>query len=325
MTIKANNMATNFGWQFYRNYYSEEVLALEKVKEAKDRGKTLEVRENLGEYKFSTLPPPNTKVEKEKDIQAAFFKKKTEVFTRSNGSNLQSNLFSYSGCKSFNLYTTYPGLIIGTGYAHQTGMQGEMKLGLSFDHTTGLPTIPGSSVKGMLRSFFPHFKTKEENGNPFAINTDDVHYSLKHSKASYIRFLLNKTEDRWPDTSVHQLELIMFEGIDIDKSKQENKKVYLPMVKHDVFHDAFISSVGTYGIFATDFIAPHGDNPLKNPTPIGFLKIAPEVGFQFNFDFKANTNMISNEDKETICKKILMENGIGAKTNVGYGQLESKK
>ncbi|MEZ4966913.1 MAG: RAMP superfamily CRISPR-associated protein [Saprospiraceae bacterium] len=55
---------------------------------------------------------------------------------------------------SFRLKTTYPGLLIGSGYQHETGAEGELKLGFFFDHTSGLPVIPGSSVKGVLRSVF---------------------------------------------------------------------------------------------------------------------------------------------------------------------------
>ena len=56
---------------------------------------------------------------------------------------------------SFELTTTYPGLVLGTGYSHETGTEGEFKLGFYFDWTTGLPVIPGSSVKGILRAAGP--------------------------------------------------------------------------------------------------------------------------------------------------------------------------
>lgn len=61
------------------------------------------------------------------------------------------------------LTTSYPGLITGIGVSHQTTLKWmdkndqipEFKLGITFDYTTGLPIIPGSSIKGVLRSFFP--------------------------------------------------------------------------------------------------------------------------------------------------------------------------
>lgn len=56
---------------------------------------------------------------------------------------------------SFILKTTYPGMLIGTGNPHGTGQCDEdINMGFSFDYVTGQPYIPGSSVKGMLRSYF---------------------------------------------------------------------------------------------------------------------------------------------------------------------------
>ena len=53
------------------------------------------------------------------------------------------------------LYTTYPGLLAGLGYPHE-GYEEDAAIdtGFSFDYTTGQPYLPGSSVKGVLRSVF---------------------------------------------------------------------------------------------------------------------------------------------------------------------------
>jgi len=56
--------------------------------------------------------------------------------------------------KTVSLYTTYPGLTMGTGYDRETKTKGDFKIGFFFDHTTGQPIIPGSSVKGLMRSLF---------------------------------------------------------------------------------------------------------------------------------------------------------------------------
>ena len=57
---------------------------------------------------------------------------------------------------SFSLKTKYPGLLIGVGNAHGSGGLGDIDLGFSFDYVTGCPYIPGSTVKGVLRSAFAH-------------------------------------------------------------------------------------------------------------------------------------------------------------------------
>ena len=60
--------------------------------------------------------------------------------------------------EKFLLRTTYPGLLIGTGNPH--GVHDEVSdiaVGFSFDYVTGQPYIPGSSVKGVLRSHFRQY------------------------------------------------------------------------------------------------------------------------------------------------------------------------
>lgn len=74
---------------------------------------------------------------------------------------------SSSPYQQFSLSTYYPGLITGIGMQHQTTLSWtiteegktitipELKLGMAFDYATGLPIIPGSSLKGVLRELFP--------------------------------------------------------------------------------------------------------------------------------------------------------------------------
>ena len=55
----------------------------------------------------------------------------------------------------FPMKTKYPGLLIGTGYPHGSSRaDDDIKCGFSFDYVSGQPYIPGSSVKGVLRSHF---------------------------------------------------------------------------------------------------------------------------------------------------------------------------
>lgn len=68
------------------------------------------------------------------------------------------------GSQSFVLKIAYPGLLVGIGNSHNAGMsndedESEVAVGFSFDYVTGQPYIPGSTVKGVLRS---HFKDHPE-------------------------------------------------------------------------------------------------------------------------------------------------------------------
>jgi CRISPR-associated protein Cmr6 len=51
-----------------------------------------------------------------------------------------------------------------------------------------------------------------------------------------------------------------------------------------------------------------------------FLKILPEVTIQFQFDLK--DGLLTKGQKEDLFRRLLLDFGIGAKTNVGYGQFE---
>ena len=202
---------------------------------------------------------------------------------------------SMSSKQSFRMETTYPGLVIGSGYAHGLSSDFDAKIGFYFDHTTGLPLIQGSSVKGLLRSCF---------GLPIKGQAD----KYEEKKHKFINSLLNKEVD------VKALGNEIFEGLD---AKGEPMSIY----KRDIFYEARVVNVKDK-LLHDDYITPHKE-PLKNPTPIRFIKVAPEVTFEFSFDLKDSEALdVTADDKEMLFLKLLQEFGIGAKSNVGYGQFK---
>jgi CRISPR-associated protein Cmr6 len=219
---------------------------------------------------------------------------------------------------SFPLKTLYPGLITGVGIDHEAGIQGEFKLGLHFDYTHGMPVIYGSSVKGVLRSAFVYNDKNEKVYNKKYL------LGLKDEDKEAI---LNQTVD------VEDLFMDIFEGKkrNIQKDKHDNGKLISkgydnkPIYDRDIFFDAVILKPNGKGKFLdSDTLCPHGDNPLKNPIPISFLKISSGVTIEFRFklvDSTIGNIVIKKKDKIDIFKAILTTVGIGAKTNVGYGQL----
>lgn len=205
--------------------------------------------------------------------------------------------------KTIRAKISYPGLVSGIGISHETGITGEFKLGVHFNFTYGLPVLYGSSVKGTLRSAFI---AKEGNGKIL----------------EYEPYFLKKVTGRdWSQNEIKMLFESIFEG----KEDGNPKSIY----KRDIFFDAVIVETDNKGrILCSDSITPHGgpnkDNPLKNPIPITFMKIAPGCEMEFRFkltDSYANGNkLFSAEEKEKLFKKIILTLGVGAKTNVGYGQ-----
>lgn len=234
--------------------------------------------------------------------------------------------------------TIYPGLITGSGLPHQTGSKGEFKLGFQFDYTTGLPYIPGSSIKGTLRSMFP-FSLKDKG------STKRILPEYRKERMEYIRDLIIEVTNinEISDTEIQALEYAIFTN-----STPSGKTIEFSLEEKDVFYDAFVADSKDGVMLSDDYITPHGENPLKDPKPILFLKIRPDVTINFYFklctthlykekvcsskqieeikkqnDFSSSDyKMITAHQKRNLFEKILLCIGIGAKTNIGYGQLK---
>ncbi|MBU3219626.1 type III-B CRISPR module RAMP protein Cmr6 [Clostridium algidicarnis] len=219
--------------------------------------------------------------------------------------------------------TTYPGLIVGTGYNHIIKEKDAFKLGLEFDYTTGLPIINGSSVKGLLRSVFYN---KEDSKN------------LKEEKQNYIKDILkelNGGHEILEDFDFEKLTNNIFEGKCLYKDD-----IYkpVPINERDIFFGATIDINKTIKektgkdkyLLGEDYITPHGtgEQKLKNPIPIKFLKVMPNVVWCFGFDLKDSYNSenkelyITKDIKKKMFNKIILDLGIGSKTNVGYGRFD---
>jgi len=179
---------------------------------------------------------------------------------------------------SFLMETVYPGALIGMGNPHGSHLSlADSNMGFSFDYVTGQPYIPGSSVKGVLRSLFKD-------------HPEVVAEILKH--------ITKKAVD------VKKLEYEIFDG-------------------EDVFFDAVIYKGNQIGhIIGFDYLAPHPQK-TKSPIPIQFIKVLPDVSFEFRFKFSTKDCVISQEEKVKLFQKLLELFGIGAKTNTGYGKLRS--
>ncbi len=199
--------------------------------------------------------------------------------------------------QSFTLTTTYPGLIIGSGYTHGISSDEDSKMGFYFDFTSGLPTLPGSSIKGVLRALFG-YDAKADN---------------KEQKHQFIRELLKKEQ-----LNVTKLAEEIFEG------SREGKP--LSIYKRDKFYEARIV-ITSGGILQEDYITPHKE-ALKNPVPLKIIKVSGGTTFEFAFelhDSDIDGVSVSADEKLLLFFELLQYSGVGAKTNVGYGQFEAKE
>jgi len=219
----------------------------------------------------------------------------------------------------FSLLTTYPGLLVGAGYEHEIHTKEELKLGFYFDHTTGMPIIPGSAVKGALRAAFPQWNKHKKASHEIKEAKTQQIYRWLHPAIDFDT--IDPAEAR---NEVQKLEDAIFEGL-----YDENK---LGIYNSDIFYDAVIVKASTHlptidRILGTDSITPHIHEGmtyeaamLKNPVPLPFIKVLPGITFLFQFDLKDTA--LPKKAKLKLFENILLTYGIGAKTNVGYGQFE---
>jgi CRISPR-associated protein Cmr6 len=193
----------------------------------------------------------------------------------------------WEGELCFTLKTMYPGLLVGIGNIHEAGIGvggqekdgAEIKLGFTLDYVTGLPVIPGSTVKGVLHSIFK----------------------------------------LCPEYVAMQL------GIDTGIVKNIESSVFTEATEKIVFFDSIPIQAGkNEHLFALEYITPH-PQAWKNPIPLTMLKIIPNVVFLFRFGFWnwKDTEGITGQKLKNAFRAILCDLGIGAKTNVGFGALES--
>lgn len=212
--------------------------------------------------------------------------------------------------QTFYMKTTYPGLLIGIGNAHDAArntqdrneanlVKDAVKLGFTLDYVTGLPVIPGSTVKGVLRSAFS-----------------------EHPE--YVKEKLEEVtgDARWAEMSNATLKKIENEMFG-DKQNPNT-------AKQDVFFAAIPVKAGARSrLLGEDFVTSHkGDtcelDGLVEPNPVRMLKVLPGVVFAFRFQCLLNEidgYCMTPELKMNLFAGILEDLGIGAKTNTGYGNM----
>lgn len=313
----------NLGWFYYRDFYN--VQREEKVTvDGKSKGfyfsfnylKFANTKE--GEEQKKSILKENSVVLKERGQQ--FYNKKLSTY------NPESFFKCEAATNSFELTTIYPGLLCGVGYNHGISSEADYKVGFYFDHTTGLPVIPGSSVKGVLRSAFPGYIRMDEDKKPskeemkkrydfFEWIIEQTNLKISNPQEKLTGFANNHQK-------VDELEAFIFEG-------QDSKGEQISYYKRDRFFDTYpVRSLGKDGYFLkNDYITPHINrekpemSPFTSPNPIQFLKVLPQVQFRFQFQLKEGGGL-KEKQKELLFKEILCFMGAGAKTNVGYGQFE---
>ncbi len=186
-------------------------------------------------------------------------------------------------------------LITGIGQTHPN------EVGMTFDHTLGIPYIPASSIKGIAR--FSH--------------TLDLLVDLSNKHPDEIK--KDKNNEEYFDDEAEWTHISKIFGKGGNKDNNGN-------IGNVIFLDAYPESVPT--TLSVDIMNPHygkyysGKKPpadYLNPKPKKFLTVAKGTKFIFRYMINKAKSSELKELAKTALKKALTEEGVGAKTAVGYG------
>lgn len=218
-----------------------------------------------------------------------------------------------TGFGYFTLKVTYPGLVTGLGILYENSAENGVKSGFSFDYNTGLPFIQGSNVKGRLKSICEDLSSQEKDEAESSLEkTLGESFDKSAISVDTLRIQISNAENKYFKGSLSDFMKSCFGG------SGENEQ------GEDIFFDAFVNKVDCID---EDFVTKHDKDNLKEPNPARFLRIKPgtEITFIFKLtDYKNNGAEINAIAKLALFKQLLMDYGIGAKTNKGYGYLEDR-
>ena len=181
-------------------------------------------------------------------------------------------------------------LVVGLGREHV------QETSMTFHHIYGVPYIPGTAVKGVLRHWW------------LQLLKDDSDFLKQHPN------FVNKKDEI--DESI-ALEDFVFRSI-FGSQEQQGKVQFL---------DAYPTKAVN---FATDIMNPHypdyysGSKPptdYQNPIPINFLTVEKTT---FRFTFLAKEQNTLDKLKNRFHDALEMK-GVGAKSSVGYGYFRDFK
>lgn len=175
-------------------------------------------------------------------------------------------------------YQTTEPMIIGMGLNHP------VENGMLFHHTLGIPYLPGSSVKGLIRAWAEQWVDNKDE-NIFKRIFGSENKKISNTQAGSILF---------------------FDALPVSKI---NLKTDI-MTPH---YPKYYSDKGK--------TAP-ADNQTPNPIP--FLAIAEGVTFKFAFKARKSANENDMEVVKNWLKEALENLGAGAKTAVGYGLMSKE-
>lgn len=227
-------------------------------------------------------------------------------------------------------------LVVGLGQEHI------QETSMCLDYIYGVPYIPGSAIKGVLRhyyignvicSYFPNERAKiaENILDKFEKNDLDLTNDKLSSKYKFVE--RDNGGEKVETLPTEDTLSILRKKPEVIECIQKGQKIFGTQDKKGgvIFLDAIPDSLKRENL-VNDVMTPHyseyyskGQPPVdsSNPVPITFLTLERA---KFNFYFLGRDKYILDEiwnGEQGLLAKALEQNGIGAKTSVGYGYFEN--
>ncbi len=162
------------------------------------------------------------------------------------------------------------------------GLKNPTEIGFSWHHTLGVPYLPGSSFKGLVRSWVENFQKRD----PEEIKR--IFGSMDKQKSDMVG------------------SVIFFD--------------VLPSRKVELELDVMTPHYSPYYMQKDDRSEDPGD--WFDPVPIHFLTVAHDQPFVFCVAPRTKEHVQDMEKVKGWIHEALTQKGAGAKTNVGYGRFE---
>ena len=320
---------------FYVFVYKEALEVLKNFRECVEQNKKKDpkkdydlknLREDLRKdiikeiIKNTTISPTCETHENNKEVYNFDFENKRRTANAVLGEIREG--YTKLGYKVIDLkFKTKKNFIVGT---RQGPLYLVFEVGLSWDPILDLPFIPGSSLKGAIRSYMLDLcRTKEEKDTTVEEKKDEI----KKCVENVVSLFGVPTRDE---------EIARLAGYESSIVSEEGSEGLA------IFSDAYpIDFSDTYGLLTPDIITPHyykGGEVVDNefnaqPTPITFLTVAPEVTFRSiiavsgegeKYVKELSEMFFGNSNSYSLVPFILFAftMGIGAKTSRGYGEFD---
>ena len=232
------------------------------------------------------------------------------------------------------------------------GGKGVLDFGLTLDHVTGLPIIPGSALKGVCRAYglliiaadnnIPLLTSEEVLARAQANNREGT---KKKSLVEWLDTYLTTSENSDSDKNTHNdaLQALTSRGFMLEGLKSEAAINYKQIFGNTesagqcIFYDAVVSRLpSNKSLFQLDIMTPHyapyyqddkRETPPHDalaPLPITFLTVRESTHFNFAVGLREPSTVAIAAQTEAVAwlQSALETLGVGSKTAAGYGAFQ---